>query len=298
MLAAVGSRPKSVYQKSIPSDLTDKAGLRMLISLHENHHAEGWSSFKLPELPLLARAFTILKFNPNFRIMKAGEISTFFCIILSGTCNVHIKSKIERIDESDIPAESVVPVRTGSILGEMAFFGAEAKRSADVYTGGSHVVLALMTYQELRQLHLIDPEMQVKLLCLLGSLALKKQQSNLVRSLGGDPRVFDKVTVTAEYKASPSTESLMNDLQTRQPPIRSDDDDHTEPHPHSEKYVALMAKSTEINISSSADNAPDPDAEDHLRRENTHRAVKQALNLEIMSLKTTVVELRNQVKQN
>jgi CRP-like cAMP-binding protein len=133
----------AIYQKSLSSDFDEKVCLSLFVNLVDRHGEEGWNAFRLSELSLLARAFTVLSFAKDTTLMKKGETSTFMAVLFKGVATVVVSETIK------------IPLKEGSILGEMSVF-ATGKRNADVIASSSEVILALLTYNDLRKLHLIS----------------------------------------------------------------------------------------------------------------------------------------------
>jgi CRP-like cAMP-binding protein len=184
-----------LFKKSIASDL-DSDQIVMLLTeqvQNPNNAKEGWNTFSEKDLFILAQAFTVLKFGINTRIMQKGEPSTFFAVILQGACIVRVSPTLD------------VTLRTGTVIGEMSFFS-DGRRNAEVKTQTS-VVLAIMTYQELRNLHLLSGSAQSKLIAMLARMSLRKQRKNLAPD--DEEQVED---VDPDQKL---TESLFVDLQKK-----------------------------------------------------------------------------------
>ena len=88
--------------------------------------------FSESDIECLVQLFTILRYEDEQVLVQRGERGTWFGIILSGSIEVHL------------PTGAIVPVPTGSIIGEMVIWNPNSKRAATMKGASGGGLVAIM----------------------------------------------------------------------------------------------------------------------------------------------------------
>jgi CRP-like cAMP-binding protein len=153
------------FKKDVESDVSAFEAADFLKTLQAEKDSH-WGMFSDQDIEFLARIFSFLKFKDDEDMMKKGEAASFFGVIVQGKATIRVTDDL------------TFKLGVGGVLGEMAFFE-DTPRSADVNSVGVDTIFAIMTFEELRQVHTVSGELQSKLVILLGAMSLQKQRQNL-----------------------------------------------------------------------------------------------------------------------
>jgi CRP-like cAMP-binding protein len=227
------------YRRTLKSDIDDSRSRELFLEV-KNHDQLLWSTFSRQDMVTLAtECFTVLKFKDQERIICEGEHATFFCLTLKGYMKVQLSRgtiKTEVVGEegaavtgiaspdskqvsmhSPVPTEKksvneydLLSMQKGSIIGEMAYFDIHSRyRTASICSDGPSTV-AIMPYAALQNMHDVDPQLQTKLLSLLGMTSLLKMRDNFQRHMSHNLKALEaqlvqqkKATAAARKKKKP-----------------------------------------------------------------------------------------------
>ena len=186
------------------------AYLRDEVSLHEKEAlfsqvlatSSLFEELSSADCEALARFMTVLRFDTGSVVVRRGEPSSWFGILLTGTLRVDVVSGEDK------------HLRRGSLLGELLpWQNVERPKRSSTIKGHESGFLATMLVPELRTFCEEYPESAVKFMRLLVTSALRKQHSNLRSARAarlGPPKLL--ASPTPHEHVHPSAPSILRKL--------------------------------------------------------------------------------------
>eukprot|EP00959_Pyramimonas_sp_CCMP1952_P402142 8426808-Pyramimonas_sp.AAC.1 len=107
--------------------------------LLQNGQAESFlfDGFTLYELKILAELFSILQIQPGEEVMRHGEESTFFGVVLDGSFDVTVEGRL---------AGTLMP---GDVVGQLALFTGDRRTATGTVSNEGPLTLAAIPYNEI-----------------------------------------------------------------------------------------------------------------------------------------------------
>jgi CRP-like cAMP-binding protein len=134
--------------------------------------------FSSTQLHVLSEKAHFIRVDLGQRVIKSGEASTFFFLVLSGSMQICSESKsadnlIKARDDEGI-------VRVGEMCGEMSYFERNP-RSANCESREADTILMIITFELLDHIASEDQELGAKLINTMACICIERLQKSLSR---------------------------------------------------------------------------------------------------------------------
>lgn len=152
------SAGQRTFNKALTSDVDNSTAQQYFAETSRQNPL--FTMFTAEDLTVLSEVFSVLHFTQGDKIIEQNEDATFVGIILKGQFNAIVSDKL------------VVKLFQGDMLGEQALFEGGVRNATVI--ANQDCILAVISFEELKNLSELEPQLSRKLLFLFASASIQK----------------------------------------------------------------------------------------------------------------------------